>query len=386
MSRNIIAPSVLFSLATHLTVLVALAGFAAPLHAQTNTINLPNHFYTPGDTVEWVKRLPHYCEGPAWNPTTQEITFSQIGSPGTGGATPNRPDWLIWRIKPGVDTGSVFYDKGQSNGQVMDPWDRLTVIQRDMVIRFDSTGAVDTLVRSGDNGVTFNANNNTDGGAGNDLSFASNGAFYFTNLATGIFYVDTAGTLTQAFSGAQSANGIHWIEEEDKVYVHEGNTVRRYDRGANGALSNRTIMVQQQGMGADGGCIDVAGNRWVADYSQGMIRVYSSTWESLGNITMRSATGIYNARSGNAGNASNCTFGGEDLRTLYITGDGGLYSLRVTIPGRVLPSPAVSLRAPARAPVQKVPEGGRLRDLLGRALPETGRTAPMKSLPAAPLP
>ena len=33
---------------------------------------------------------------------------------------------------------------------------------------------------------------------------------------------------------------------------------------------------------------------------------------------------------------TNCAFGGDDLKTLYITGGGTLYSIRTTTPGRVL--------------------------------------------------
>lgn len=33
---------------------------------------------------------------------------------------------------------------------------------------------------------------------------------------------------------------------------------------------------------------------------------------------------------------TNCAFGGDDLRTLYVTGGGVLYSIRTTTPGRVL--------------------------------------------------
>ena len=33
---------------------------------------------------------------------------------------------------------------------------------------------------------------------------------------------------------------------------------------------------------------------------------------------------------------TNCAFGGDDLKTLYITGGGTLYSIRTTTAGRVL--------------------------------------------------
>jgi sugar lactone lactonase YvrE len=37
---------------------------------------------------------------------------------------------------------------------------------------------------------------------------------------------------------------------------------------------------------------------------------------------------------------TNCAFGGDDPKTLYITGGGTLYSVRTTTPGRVTYPPA----------------------------------------------
>jgi sugar lactone lactonase YvrE len=305
-----------------------------------------------------------YCEGPAWNPATGEVTFSQ---PGSVGSSSNRPDWPLWKIKPGQDTGAIFYNKGQGNGQTLDPQGRLAVILRAHVIRFNGLGGVDTIAASGSNGVVFDAGGTTDNGAGNDLSFASNGAFYFTNLASGIFYVNPAGQLSQAYSNAQSTNGIDWIEEQGKVYVHEGATIQRYDVGPDGSLTNRTAWVTQSGMGSDGGCVDSRGNQWVGDYTNGMMRVFNAAGQAIGTITLRSVSGAYNFRSGNAGNVDNCTFGGADLKTLYMTGDGGLFSLRVKIPGRPDPK-ATALRGTAtRSKILTAPTT-EARDLRGRLI------------------
>lgn len=358
---------------------------ALPAAAQT-VINLPDSLYYPGDTVTWVKRVPSYCEGPAWHARTGEVTFSAVGSPGSPS---NRPHWPLWRVKPGVDTGSVFWNLGQGNGQVVDAQGRLVVVQRDVVIRFeryDSAGArVDTLVASGKNGVNFHANNNTDGGAGNDLVMGSRGDFYFTTLASSVYYVDTAGNLSVAASSLNSANGIFWDEEDSVVFVHNtsGNNaaILRYTRTSSGALTNRTTWGTFSGY-ADGGCVDSAGNRWVGDYTNGMIRVFSREGQQVGNISLRSVSGAYNARGGNAGNANNCVFGGPDFKTLYITGDGGLFSLRVRIPGKPPAQEPVSLRAFRIKPVKGegfLQDG--FRDLLGRALPEN-REGPVLKLPA----
>lgn len=343
MSRPHTVPCPSFPFVAAVTALLVAALAASPA-AQT-TINLPDSLYFPGDTVAWVKRVPAYCEGPAWHARTGEVTFTQIGSPGTPS---NRPHWPLWRVKPGVDTGSVFWNLGQGNGQKVDPQGRLVVIQRDVVLRFaayDSMGAkVDTLVASGRNGVSFNANNNTDGGAGNDLSIGSRGDFYFTNLASNAYYVDTAGNLSIAATGLNAANGIFWLEEENAVYVHSSNTIYRFDRGADGALVNRTTWASLSGY-ADGGCMDSQGHRWIGDYQNGMIKVYTPGGQMIGNITLRAVSGSYNARPGNSGNANNCIFGGPDLKTLYITGDGGLYNLRVKIAGRPPATAPTSLKA-----------------------------------------
>jgi sugar lactone lactonase YvrE len=357
---------------TKLAVVLTAAFTILPAGAQT-TITLPDSLYTPGDTVVWVKPVPAYCEGPAWHPRTGEVTFTQIGSPGPIG---NRPHWPLWRVRPGVDTGSIFYNLGQGNGQVLDPQGRLVVIQRDVVIRFaayDVPGAaVDTLTFSGKNGVIFDGNlNNSDAQAGNDIVFGVRGEFYFTNLASNVYYVDTARTLFQVVSNASSANGIEWLEEENRVYVNEGANIRHYTRGSDGSLTNRTVWATQSGMGADGGCVDSHGNRWVGDYSGGMVRVFNAAGQSIGNITMRSVSGAYNARGGNAGNADNCVFGGGDLKTLYITGDGGLYSLRVKIAGRP-PATSTAIRSfPLRnagKDGKSAPLDGEGRDLRGRLL------------------
>jgi hypothetical protein len=62
--------------------LLPIALAAMPAVAQT-IVSLPDSLYSPGDTVAWIKRLTHYCEGPAWHARTGEVTFTQIGSPGS---------------------------------------------------------------------------------------------------------------------------------------------------------------------------------------------------------------------------------------------------------------------------------------------------------------
>jgi hypothetical protein len=81
--------------------------------------------------------------------------------------------------------------------------------------------------------------------------------------------------------------------------------------------------------------------------------------------------------SGAQGNVSNMIFGGPDLKTLYFTGDGGLYSIRLKVPGRPRygnPTALRPMRTHGPANIQGIPALQK-RDVRGRSL-----EAPMKIL------
>jgi gluconolactonase len=71
-------------------------------------------------------------------------------------------------------------------------------------------------------------------------------------------------------------------------------------------------------MGGDGMAVDTAGNVYVA--GSGGIFVFDSGGGPLGTITVPEVP-------------ANCTFGGADGKTLYITARAGLYSIRLNVPG-----------------------------------------------------
>src|SRR6185295_15837050 len=79
-------------------VFLALMAAAAGVSAQT--IQLPDSLYAAGDTISWVKKIPTFCEGPVWEPSTGYVYFTrqQLGA----------STWPIIRIKPGADTGIVW--------------------------------------------------------------------------------------------------------------------------------------------------------------------------------------------------------------------------------------------------------------------------------------
>lgn len=324
---------------------LALSLATVPAAAQQNLIELPDSLWPAGqaaqagDSVNWVSKVTGYCEGPAWDPATGAVYFTEQAQSGNGA------HWPIRRVKPGTDSGSIWYNNLQSNGLYFDHAGRLVTAQNGRLTRFkaitpgNEDPVVDTvLVTSGTDGVNFNQ--------ANDLSIGKNGAIYFTDLQNRVFHLSATGRLSVATTNIASANGIYWLEEENAVYVHSATTngnIYRYDIEAEtGALINRTTFITGVNT-PDGGTLDVNGNRYVASYNLGEIRVYNAAGTYLGRIALRVQNGTpYDAvsfRQGNQGNASNAVFGGADMKTLYISGDGGLFSIRLKIPGRLPQGP-----------------------------------------------
>ncbi len=350
----------------------ALASVLAVSATAQTVIQLPDSLYTAGDTITWVKKIPTFCEGPVWDAATGYVYFTrqQLGS----------QTWPIIRVKPGVDTGTVWVaNPGQANGLDLDPQGRLIAAQSGRLTRYKADGTVDTvLFTSPNNGVTV--------GLINDLSIGNNGAVYFTTNASQIYYLSPDRLVTLAYSGAASANGIEWVQEDSAVYVNEQRQVKRYKVNANGTLTNPTTFITiapgTGGTYGDGGTIDAHGNRYIANFTLGEIKIFNANGDSIGRVVPKVVTSGFEGFSGGQGNVSNIIFGGPDLKTMYFVGDGGLYSLRMKIPGRVRPGfSTTSIRAlPPK--MRAILEGRNLtheaRDLRGRMLPAGENDATLK--------
>jgi gluconolactonase len=368
--------SAFLSVRTFLVAAFAALLGAASVRAQT-VITLPDSLYTAGDTITWVKRVPAYCEGPAWEPSTGSVYFTQQGANSAA-------NWPIHRVKPGVDTGIIWYAYRQNNGLAFDAQARLIAAQDGRLTRLKQatvgdSGVVDSvLVTSVTNSVTFNQ--------ANDLSIGSKGDIYFTALGSAVYYLNTARQLSTVTTNIGQANGIEWLEEQKAVFVNstQGGVYRFVVDTVTGALGTRTTFISTTAMpGTDGGTVDSHGNRYVASYSQGQIRVFNANGDSIGRITLGNPPGTFNNRAGAAGNADNAVFGGPDLKTLYITGDGGLYSIRLKIAGRPALQPPTALirnmgvrKIPGTVDALREP-----RDALGRSVDPTLPGAKLRLIP-----
>jgi gluconolactonase len=175
--------------------------------------------------------------------------------------------------------------------------------------------------------------------APNDLVLRGDGNIYFTDTDWGahpgtphapmaVYRVSPTGALSLVLQ-MQKPNGIALSPDGWTLYI--GSDVQgkiwKLPVDQSGAVGTPTVLIDGARVPGgfkvpDGICVDDSGNLYVANNSDEIraIEVFDAAGELLGRIPFPSAP-------------SNCTFGGADRRTLYVTTLHALYEVRVSTPG-----------------------------------------------------
>lgn len=137
----------------------------------------------------------------------------------------------------------------------------------------------------------------------------------------------------QRLEGYTIPNGLAWSLNHKQFY-HIDTVLHRidiYDVTEDGGISNRRLLIKiPDSEGApDGMCIDADGNLWVAMWGGSKVICYQpSTGTKLEEINVPTKY------------VTCCTFGGEDMQTLFITtakngqkSGGDLYSIHLNVKG-----------------------------------------------------
>jgi gluconolactonase len=223
-----------------------------------------------------------------------------------------------------------------SNGITFDRQGRLVLTQMRLrrVARQESDGTITSLA-STCNGRKFNSPN--------DIVVKSDGSIFFTDpdfnipfgqtrelSFKGIFRITPKGALVLLDSTFDKPNGICFSPDEKKLYVNESARCLIYvwDVIGDSLLINKQLFYAIPAIGyADGMKVDPAGNLYCAGPTG--VWIISPTGQYLGKIAMTE-------------NPSNCAWGDNDRKTLYITAGSSLYRLRTV---------ATGLEEEGRAPV-----------------------------------
>ncbi len=265
----------------------------------------------------------------------------------------------IMRFDPATGTHTVWREpSGRANGLLFDAEGRLLACEgnewgsgdggRRMTRTDMNTGDVEILTERFE-GARYNAPN--------DVAARSNGQIFFTDPCYGdrslmemehesVYRIDTDGAVTRVVSqpDIQRPNGIALSPDEQTLYLIDscplvgGNRkVWAFDLSEQGTVSNQRVVHDfAPGRGGDGMAVDQQGNLYVA---AGIAhpRGPHETNDVPPGIWLISPEGELHGRIPIPEDVlTNVTFGGDDLRTLYVVAGKTLFSTRVKIPGFVV--------------------------------------------------
>ena len=278
---------------------------------------------SPDQEIEELGRDYQIAEGPIWFREEGYLLFSDIRN--------NRR--MKWSLGEGV---SLFRQPtDEANGLTRDPQGRLVACEHATrrVTRLEQDGRI-TVVADRYQGKRLNSPN--------DVVVHSNGSVYFTDPAfpgivgpagvdqefRGVYRADTDGSVVLVASDFEAPNGLAFSPDESILYIDDSlrGHVRAFNVQADGSLAKGRIFHEFKGELpglADGMKVDVEGTVYCT--GPGGVWVLTSSGKHLGTIL----TG--------AEQTTNCAWGGDDWKTLFITTRNTLARISLEVPGVPVP-------------------------------------------------
>jgi gluconolactonase len=262
-----------------------------------------------------------FTEGPVW--VGGRLLFTDV------------PSNVIYELASGGGISQFRADTGGANGLAVDKDGNLIACE-------GTAKRVSRSAATKNAAVTAIAESYADQplNSPNDVIARADGNIYFTDPNysgdpntqddEAVYRIDPAGDLTRIAYDFAKPNGIALSRDGGTLYVVDNGAGKLLaapvdSKGAVGAFAEVATVP-----GGDGMAVDDADNLYIAD-DHG-IDVFDRTGKKLGTIAVEVQP-------------TNCTFGGSDRRTLFITANGpapadggtnpktGLYSIRLNIPG-----------------------------------------------------
>jgi len=258
-----------------------------------------------------------FAEGPAAD-ATGTLYFSDV------------PASKVYRVNSSGTPNLDLKNSQGTNGMMFAADGRLIGCQsrlgRIIGIHVD-TGKIDVLVDAY-NGNRFNQPN--------DLVIDQQGGVYFTDPAIGkgkqdkqgVYYISISGEVTRIIDDLVFPNGILLSVDEKTLYVMPYVTpnLMAYPIESPGRIGKGKEFCQlpandkgRRG-GGDGMTIDTQGNLYLTAPRVSSLMVVNPSGKTLGLIPLPKVP-------------TNCTFGGKDFKTLYITTAKTLYALPMQVEG-----------------------------------------------------
>lgn len=265
----------------------------------------------------------------------------------------------IMKFDSVTGTTSVFREpSGRANGLLFDPQGRLLACEGNefgdndgnrRITRTDlATGEVEVLTDNFE-GKKYNAPN--------DIAACSNGQIFFTDPCYGdratmeldhdsVFRIDVDGSVSKVITQPeiQRPNGIALSPDEKTLYLVDscpivgGNRkIWKFDLSPEGEVSNQQVVIDfAPGRGGDGMAVAQNGDLYIAAGIARPRGPHEATTVPPG-IWIVTPDGDVKGRIPIPEDVlTNVTFGGDDLKTLFIAAGKTLFSIRVDTPGFVV--------------------------------------------------
>jgi len=288
-------------------------------------------------TVEQVGTGMRWAEGPVYFGDARCLLVSDI------------PNNRIMRYDEVTGSFTVWRQPSNfSNGMCRDRQGRLLTCEHltRRVTRTEYNGKI-TVLADKFNGKPLNSPN--------DIVCKSDGSIWFTDPPFGIgghwegdkaapelphsvYRISPDGKLSLVTDKLAGPNGLAFSPDEKKLYIAESRAtpnrvIAAFDVGADGSISNRTVVVDANGPGSiDGFRVDTDGNLWCGWGSNGSptakaedldgVMVFNPAGKAIGFIRLPER-------------CANLTFGGPKNNRLYMASCHSLYALYVEAVGAV---------------------------------------------------
>jgi gluconolactonase len=318
-----------------------LAGCVLALVA--GAVSAEEPIFAPGATLRVEAGGGVGGEGPAWHP--------DLGVLSSGNGHINQLD------RQGKSR--VYRAGAGTNGLLFDRQGRLLACDSEhrRMVRFEPDGKL-TVLTDRYQGKRYNTPN--------DLAVDSRGRVYFSDprygdrtgmeilddqgrTVEGVYRIDPDGTVTRVLGRAlERPNGVLVSADDRFLYVADNNNnavggarkLWRFNLRPDGSVdagSRQLLYDWGTGRGPDGLKQDRLGRLYVAAGLNKPHPPFEPAADQKGGIYVLSPEGRRLAfLPVPRDEVTNCAFGGDDLKTLYITGGGTLFSIRTTTPGRVV--------------------------------------------------
>jgi gluconolactonase len=232
---------------------------------------------------------------------------------------------------------SVFREKSKhANGLMLNAKGEIVACEMDgQVVAYSADGKSRRVVADKHDGKRFNAPN--------DLVIDKQGGVYFTDPAfgapmplpqgkTAVYYVSADGKVTRLLDDLPNPNGVILSPDEKTLYVIPSGQARMmaYPVEGPGKLGAGrvfcTLKQRREGgnAGGDGLTVDTKGNLYIT--SELGLQVFNPDGKLLGIIALPEQP-------------ANVTFGGKDLKTLYVTARTSLYTVPMEATGHLFAQP-----------------------------------------------